>query len=268
MKALSTCQNRNLRTVAGAYKSTPIPVLEAEVEVPPIRLHLDHLLMRSLAKPSLSIVEKGCKEIQRRLKGTRGRPKEPAATPQEAKKVWMKEQLQNEGPGRSSARTTAGTDIQDPEEARKKAKKWLRDQWEREWDRYRTETPTKSATAHKESLGNRLQLHQGLQKAESSILTQLRTGHIGLNAYLHRRKVPGIESPACGCGWRYQDVKHILLFCPNTAYDRSKLLPPGAVRDLDALLSKPEHRSRTAKWALHHGGFSQLVLARRLLQED
>lgn len=30
-------------------------------------------------------------------------------------------------------------------------------------------------------------------------------------AFLSNAKVPGIESPACQCGWRWQDTKHAVL---------------------------------------------------------
>src|SRR5437763_16915249 len=39
------------------------------------------------------------------------------------------------------------------------------------------------------------QAHAGRTKAESALLTQLRTGKIGFNAFLHEWKVPGYASP-------------------------------------------------------------------------
>ena len=40
---LAVIQNRCLRTVAGAFKATPIPVLEAETHIVPIDVYLDQL---------------------------------------------------------------------------------------------------------------------------------------------------------------------------------------------------------------------------------
>ena len=44
-----------------------------------------------------------------------------------------------------------------------------------------------------------LKLYKGLQKAESSILIQLRTGKTGLRHFLNKVRVPGYESGQCKC---------------------------------------------------------------------
>lgn len=59
-----------------------------------------------------------------------------------------------------------------------------------------------------------LRLHADLPKPHSSLLTQIRTGKIGLAAFLHRCRVPGFESLACPCGWQWETAKHIVLGCP------------------------------------------------------
>jgi hypothetical protein len=52
----------------------------------------------------------------------------------------------------------------------------------------------------------------GLSRPQCSFRTQLRTGHIGLNAYLHRFKLA--LSPLCPhCGVP-ESVPHFLLICP------------------------------------------------------
>jgi hypothetical protein len=42
--------------------------------------------------------------------------------------------------------------------------------------------------------------HQGLTKAQSSLLTQARAGVIGLRGLLFKAKVPGVNTPYCACG--------------------------------------------------------------------
>ena len=81
--------------------------------------------------------------------------------------------------------------------------------------------PTASPAQKGDLLKGRLELHRGLKKAESSAAIQMRTGKIGFNHFLYMRKVPGIMSPACQYGWRKQDVKHILLFCPEYSEGRT-----------------------------------------------
>ena len=44
--------------------------------------------------------------------------------------------------------------------------------------------------------GSRLRLYETLTTAESSAICQARTEKIGLQAFLYRRKVPGVTTPA------------------------------------------------------------------------
>jgi ribonuclease HI len=80
-----------------------------------------------------------------------------------------------------------------------------------------------------------------LPKKHTAILIQLRTGHIGLNAHLHRIKRS--DTPLCPCCRRHNEtVTHYLLHCPahheaRTAFtDR---VGPDA-RNIKKILSKPE----------------------------
>jgi len=47
-----------------------------------------------------------------------------------------------------------------------------------------------------------LKLQLGLRKAESSVLVEACTGHIGLAKFLYSRRVPGILSAQCRYGTR------------------------------------------------------------------
>lgn len=87
------------------------------------------------------------------------------------------------------------------------------------WRKSYEYTPTPGAKA--------LKPHQEASKSLSSIITQLRTGKIGLNAYLHSRKVPGFDSPNCGCGYRLQSIEYILLSCRKYGHLRRYYLGPG-----------------------------------------
>jgi hypothetical protein len=56
-------------------------------------------------------------------------------------------------------------------------------------------------------------LHAGRTKPESAILTQLRTGKMGFNAFLYERRVPGVWSRRCTCEQGAMPVRHVLLVC-------------------------------------------------------
>lgn len=82
----------------------------------------------------------------------------------------------------------------------------------------------------------RLELHKELKKAESSAAIQMRTGKIGFNHFLYTRRVPGVPSPTCQCGWWKQDVKHILLFCPDYFRGRMQMMQEASTIDVDTML--------------------------------
>src|SRR5436190_19044708 len=52
-------------------------------------------------------------------------------------------------------------------------------------------------------------------------IAQLRTGHCGLNRYLHRFGIK--NSPYCQCGYGKETVEHYLLECRNYREQRKKL---------------------------------------------
>ncbi|KAJ7361284.1 hypothetical protein DFH08DRAFT_843669 [Mycena albidolilacea] len=56
-------------------------------------------------------------------------------------------------------------------------------------------------------------MYKGLSRPQCSVLTQLRTGHIGVNAYLHRFKLA--PSPLCPYCDVPESVPHFLLGCPT-----------------------------------------------------
>ena len=69
-----------------------------------------------------------------------------------------------------------------------------------------------------------LSIHQGALRWQSSIITQLRTGKIGLASFLYSRKVPGVRDGKCSlCKREDQTVGHVLLRCPAIQVQRNQM---------------------------------------------
>src|SRR6266516_7244323 len=89
---LEQTQNRCLCTIAGAYKATPIPLLESETGVLPIRTYLSILQAQYQActKDLLvrALLKKACKRIQTQLQGQQGRQRMQKETPSNSKDAW------------------------------------------------------------------------------------------------------------------------------------------------------------------------------------
>jgi ribonuclease HI len=94
-------------------------------------------------------------------------------------------------------------------------------QWREEWStspRYARISTFDNATPSKALE----KMYEGLSRPQCSVLTQLRTGHIGLNAYLHRFKLaPSPLCPHCGTP---ESVPHLLLICPAHRVARLHLM--------------------------------------------
>ena len=60
-----------------------------------------------------------------------------------------------------------------------------------------------------------LRRHEGLTKAQSSLLAQARTGDISLRDYLFKRKVPGVLTPYYECGEGRETVEYLVVWCTS-----------------------------------------------------
>ena len=70
-----------------------------------------------------------------------------------------------------------------------------------------------SEEAPKQAFQKYYRRHKDLKKAESSALTQARTGKIGFRAFLFKRRVPGVATPLCECGEAPETVSYLLEGC-------------------------------------------------------
>lgn len=121
--------------------------------------------------------------------------------------------------------------------------------WEQNWQRdQRGRVLFKIAS---EPSKKQVEIHSKFSRPLSSILAEMRTGHIGLRYFLYRRKIPGFEYGGCQCRQGIQTVAHILLSCPSFWKERNAWRNESAwSSDLRKILSEGKSAARAAKFIL------------------
>src|SRR5208282_526498 len=195
-------QNKGLRAVLGAFKATSTRRLETEAYVPPIDLWLNGRIARYQARIDSSgigkVIQNACAAIRNKLRSRlrirRTRNRSEKATPSVASREWTKKWIK-EPIGQWDQREKPLV---------------VRD-WTERWTRASGTQDNRPLWPGADLGGGQvgqdpaptaqvLLLHKSLQKAESALLVQARTGKIGLGKFLHDRRVPGFETAQCRCG--------------------------------------------------------------------
>ncbi|QUC19489.1 uncharacterized protein UV8b_03730 [Ustilaginoidea virens] len=200
-KSLATEQSACLRTVTGAFKATPLDTLETEAATPPIDLYLNYIHQRFL----------------KRMDKTGMTDKINRASAAVAAMLQRQRRKGYQGP-------PAYIPFPDPDPSQLPAEERLAKDWHDRWQsnraaararRPRHGTPAAERAPDFQSIAKMTRLHEGLQKHESAILTQLRTEKIGLNSFLCLQRVPSVPSPLCRCREGPEDLYHIILSYPK-----------------------------------------------------
>lgn len=259
---LQTVQNKCLRTITGAYKTTNVQVLEHEASVAPLDLHLEMLAINHVLRAEDSAgnqaVEETCKAIDQRAQ-RRFRTKSNIPTRHidqfRSRAKSMQQQSYLAGPERGRNKTAA--------------KRELEETWKARWTKYQQQTravanDNKLSAAVRATWTRGLRAKENLTRAESTVATLLRTEHIGLNDYLFRRRVPGYSKSDCDCGWPRQTPKHIILFCPTHATGRTEMLAEAKTTDYTNLLSTEAGLRAVTRWFLQRDILTQFSLARTM----
>ena len=244
---LDKIQNRCLRTIAGAYKAIPIPLLESETDTLSMRTHLlmlqaqyqactkDHL-MRALVK-------KACKRIQTQLQGQRGCQRIRKTTSGNQKEAWF---------------NSLPIDLMSRQPVQTQIRKWAQEQQTKAWEEHQDKIPLdKHSIAYKTRIHS--SIHKGLTRAESSLATQLRTEKTGLRAFLHDCKVPGVTA-TCTCRHPRQTVKHVMLYCLDRS-DRTTFLGRLGLIDFHYILANKDTLRKALRWFLRQELLPQFQLA-------
>jgi hypothetical protein len=78
------------------------------------------------------------------------------------------------------------------------------------------------------------------RRAESAVLIQARTGCIGLAQFLRHRKVPGVVTATCECGYGPETTKHVVVHCTLVDEESRRQLRTSGFLDFCWLLGTPE----------------------------
>jgi Reverse transcriptase (RNA-dependent DNA polymerase)/Endonuclease-reverse transcriptase len=251
---LSTAQSECLRTVTGGYRATQIRHLEVEAAVPPIHIYLNKRVAEFESRLEYTGMARkvrcACTAVATRLRRrrTRIRPIGPQLLPKggEQKARWAR-------------RWCAGGELTTNEAVERDWRLW----WEGKVEaRARSQggPGVEPADMDPEFKGRRaLQKHRGLKKHESSLLTQIRTGKVGLRAFLFQRRVPEVNTPLCRCGTTGETPAHIVLYCPELQQERETLqgallpYPLRTTRDFTAATADPACAGTVVRWLLATG---------------
>jgi hypothetical protein len=122
--------------------------------------------------------------------------------------------------------------------------------WTRLWTRRAGELPDhrpdSALAALPLFLYDALKKHRQLYKHESSLLIQIRTGKVGLRAFLFERKAPEVATPQCPCGEAPETAAYLVLNCRLLNYYRDNLSPL-ALRTYSDFAAATEKRRSASK---------------------
>jgi len=96
----------------------------------------------------------------------------------------------------------------------------------------------------------------------------MRTGKIGLNAFLYYRKVPGFETPSCICGSGLQTPEHLFTDCTDPRSHSLTAMGYTSISEARAGLSSPQTAGKMAKNLLQSGWLKEFRLSEKLRLEE
>jgi hypothetical protein len=217
-KQLATNQAQCLETVSGTYRATPVQFVEVEAATLPLDLYFNRRVadferrLEHSGKGDLvhSVCTRVAACLQRRTRRWRNAADSP---PQRS--------LSLEYRAGCTQWAKAWTKDLTP-------KKALLRQWEQRWNRnvgeaqaqWRRQTPLPAEFS--QVLIGALSRYKCLCIHQSSLLTQIRTGKVGLRAFLFEKKVPDVATPWCQCGGGLETAAHLVLDCGELLQQRTE----------------------------------------------
>jgi exonuclease III len=277
VKRLKAIQGRFLRLATGAYRATATEALEIETFIPPLDIYLERMAAKALVRDSVSqansIIEASRKRIREELRGKRGRQARVRKTPHQRKEQWLAEaniktdELEPRPAYERAPWQEANPMRNASEEQTKRRQAALHKIDKLAFEKWRERWINGTTGAHLRTLAQTpdkkvRKLHTNRRKAESSLLTQLRTGKIGFNDFLCSRGVPQIQSRRCTCGMGDMTVRHVILTCQDWAQERNTYLGE-TERDLKTILCTREKATAAIRMILATGILPQFKTIER-----
>ncbi|EXF75106.1 hypothetical protein CFIO01_06716 [Colletotrichum fioriniae PJ7] len=245
---LHSLQSECLASIAGAFRKTSSLMLHKELFIMPIAVYLHQLAMAHRARYiSFKLIDTKSFPYKRSLAFL-------ASHPYRASDVHAKVLAENTKP---------------PQSVTQYIKHQAKALSTSLWRAYLFER-TGSKTAHRGLSGkpvamsspwgpNNFKRYRGLSRAQSTILFQCRTGFIGLNSYLHPRKLA--ETSMCPCGLAKHTVEHLFFDCPLLLKERRNL-PIKSFAHTDPPRRKKKKRDEVSVGACYrHGSLYKASLA-------
>jgi hypothetical protein len=239
-------QQQCLKMINDNFKTMSTQILEIEIYVKLIQLHLTHLQIkfwqRMKKKQHDVFIFNFCNKIKSRLTTQRDkRRRRVVKTSNEKKQKWSAK----------LAKKIRKKNKMNEESIEKTWHKFFQVKWQQTWNAYQTKNRRRVCETLTDDISSkRLKLHKILTKSESAFVTHMRTRRIELADYLFFRCVFTMLSSDCFCDYSRQTLKHVLLFCINKATNRHCMFKIDETTNLRKLLNIEKRFKTSINWLM------------------
>jgi hypothetical protein len=255
-------QQQCLRMINDSFKAMSTQILEIEIYVEFIQLHLTHLQIkfrqRIKKKQHDVLIFNFCNKIKSCLTTQRDKRRRRAVeTSSERKQKWSVK----------LAKKMRKKNKMNEESIEKTWHKFFRVKWQQTWNAYQTKNRRRVCETLTDDISSKkLKLHRVLTKSESAFVTHMRTRRIELADYLFFRRVFTVLSSDCFCDYSRQTLKHVLLFCINRATNRQRMFRVDETTNLRKLLNIEKKLKTSINWLMKINLLTQFFLIRECLK--
>ena len=248
ISSLVSFQNRCLRLIGGAFKATPSFLLESELFLLPLNLYFKFRTACFLSSIQNSPLKYFLDSIFSTISSYASLLKKPLKESSTISPKWKFTWLSQITTNQASSK--------------KELQKLFTKEWEDQWEEKKRRSYPGWQTFCQKPHKNNLKLYKELQKAEASLLLQIRTGRIGLASFLFRAGVPDFPTPLCVCGQAEETAKHITSSC--SLYSRQRQQVFFNPQDFTTIISNPELLQKFLYWFMSLKRLNQFNLAFKL----